>query len=77
MHVCRSMIIGLGFLSLGQLSTDQIAVQRYLTATSVSSCRRSVYLNGLVQALFTVLLCYMGLSLYAFYVQAGTDPIAR
>ena len=45
----RSMVFGLGFLSLGQLSTDQIAVQRYLTASSVSACRRSVYLNGLIQ----------------------------
>eukprot|EP00048_Salpingoeca_helianthica_P021191 m.10871 g.10871 ORF g.10871 m.10871 type:complete len:545 (+) comp5686_c0_seq1:48-1682(+) len=71
-----SMVIGLGFLSLGQLATDQIAVQRYLTASSVAACRRSVYLNGLVQGIFTLLLCYLGMALFAFYYQSNVDPLA-
>jgi hypothetical protein len=38
--------LGVGVLSLAQTATDQLAVQRFLTASSLSQCVRSFVYSG-------------------------------
>ncbi len=69
------LIIGGAFLSLVQMATDQVSVQRYLTAGSLRDARRSLWIK-LWMVLPVLFLFYgTGLVLYAFYKQHG-DPIA-
>lgn len=73
-----SMLIGYTFLNLAQLATDQIAVQRYLTASSAAECKRSLVLNGCCQGCFTLLMCFLGWSLSAYFHQGGRqDPLGN
>eukprot|EP00050_Salpingoeca_kvevrii_P005202 m.273914 g.273914 ORF g.273914 m.273914 type:complete len:544 (-) comp11090_c1_seq46:449-2080(-) len=76
-----SMVVGYSVISLAQLSTDQIVVQRYMTAKSAQECRRSVLLNGVLQLVFSSMLNYLGWSLYAYYHErtartGAPDPLA-
>jgi sodium-coupled monocarboxylate transporter 8/12 len=68
-------LIGGAILNLVQLATDQVSVQRYLTATSMKEAQRSLWLK--LALLMPVLIVFYGsgLVLYAFY-QTHTDPLA-
>ena len=67
-------IIGGSFLNLVQMATDQVSVQRYLSATSLREARRSLWLK-LALLLPTLFVFYItGLVLYAFYQTYG-DPL--
>jgi SSS family transporter len=68
-------MIGGAFVGLVQMATDQVSVQRYLTATSLKEARRSLWFK-LVLLLPTLMVFYLtGLVLYAFYQVQG-DPLA-
>ena len=68
-------IIGGTFLNLVQMATDQVSVQRYLTASSLKEARRSLWLK-LAFLLPTLIVFYAtGLVLFAFYQTRG-DPLA-
>lgn len=68
-------IIGGAFMNLVQMVTDQVSVQRYLTATSLKAAQRALWLK-LAVLLPTIGLFYLtGLVLYAFYHIHG-DPLA-
>jgi sodium-coupled monocarboxylate transporter 8/12 len=70
-----AVLLGGACHSLVQLATDQVSVQRYMTATSHKVARRSLWLK-LALSLPTSLLFYStGLVLFAFYSMYG-DPIA-
>ncbi|MBX7211606.1 MAG: sodium/solute symporter [Verrucomicrobiaceae bacterium] len=70
-----SVLFAAAFLHLVQMSTDQVSVQRYLTAGSLREARRSLWIK-LTFILPTLVLFYgTGLVLYAFYKQHG-DPLA-
>jgi len=68
-------IIGGAFLSLVQMATDQVSVQRYLTAGSLKEAQRSLWIK--LWMLLPVLFLFYGtgLVLYAFYKTHG-DPLA-
>lgn len=70
-----SAIIGGCFLSLVQMATDQVAVQRYLTAGSLRDSQRSLWIK--LWFILPVLATFYGagLVLYAFYKGQG-DPLA-
>ena len=69
------VLIGGTFLNLVQMATDQVSVQRYLTASSLKEARRSLWLK-LVFLFPTLLVFYgTGLVLFAFYQTHG-DPLA-
>jgi sodium-coupled monocarboxylate transporter 8/12 len=68
-------MIGGAVIGLVQMATDQVSVQRYLTATSIQEARRSLWFK-LALLLPTLMVFYLtGLVLFAFYQTHG-DPVA-
>lgn len=70
-----SIIIGGSFLNLVQMATDQVSVQRYLTAGSLREAQRALWIKLWMVLPVLVLFYGTGLVLYAFYQQHG-DPIS-
>ncbi len=70
-----SVIIGGSFLSLVQMATDQVSVQRYLTAGSMREAQRALWIKLWMVLPVLVLFYGTGLVLYAFYHHHG-DPLA-
>ncbi|GAB4142522.1 MAG: hypothetical protein Tsb009_12860 [Planctomycetaceae bacterium] len=65
---CVWGIVPFYFLArLAFYSADQITMQRVLTARSLQAAQRAFVLNCVALSLFIPMLCYVGLSLYAFY----------
>ena len=71
-----SVIIGGAFLNLVQMATDQVSVQRYLTAGSLREAQRSLWIKLWIFLPVFGIFYGTGLVLYAFYKQHG-DPIAQ
>ncbi|QIF05236.1 sodium/solute symporter [Roseimicrobium sp. ORNL1] len=69
-------IIGGAFLSLVQMATDQVSVQRYLTAGSLRDAQRSLWIKLWMMLPVLVLFYGTGLVLYAFYKVQG-DPLTN
>lgn len=70
-----SLLIAAAFLHLVQMATDQVSVQRYLTAGSLRQAKRSLWIKlGFILPVL-VLFYGTGLVLYAFYKIHG-DPVA-
>jgi len=68
------LLIGGVFYNLIQMATDQVSVQRYLTATSLKTAQRSLWIK-LACVLPVIAVFYLtGLVLYAFYQTEG-DPL--
>jgi len=66
-----SALIGGAFLNLVQMATDQVSVQRYLTASSLREAKRALWMK-LVLILPVLSIFYMtGLVLFAFYLEKG------
>lgn len=70
-----SLLIAAAFLHLVQMATDQVSVQRYLTAGSLREARRSLWIKLWFILPVLVLFYGTGLVLYAFYKVHG-DPLA-
>ena len=68
-------LLGGAFLNLVQMAADQIAVQRYLTATSLKEARRALWLKLWLIMPVLVTFAMTGLVLFAFYHTKG-DPVA-
>jgi SSS family transporter len=69
-------LIGGTFLNLVQMATDQVSVQRYLTAGSLRDAQRALWIKlWMFVPVFLVFLS-TGFVLYAFYQQNG-DPLAQ
>jgi sodium-coupled monocarboxylate transporter 8/12 len=69
------VLIGGAFMNLVQMATDQVSVQRYLTATNLKEARRALWIK-LALTLPVVAIFYLsGIVLFAFY-QTQTDPLA-
>jgi solute carrier family 5 (sodium-coupled monocarboxylate transporter), member 8/12 len=65
---CIWGIVPFYFLArLAFYSADQITMQRVLTARDLKSAQKAFVLNCVALSIFIPLLCYVGLSLYAFY----------
>jgi uncharacterized sodium:solute symporter family permease YidK len=70
-----ALLFGVGVLSLAQTATDQLAVQRFLTAKSLQHCVRSFFYSGLYNMVWTLLMGFNGLAILAYYKQAKSDPV--
>jgi len=70
-----SVIFAAAFLHLVQMSTDQVSVQRYLSAGNLKEAQRSLWIKLLFVLPVLILFYGTGLVLYAFYKQHG-DPLA-
>jgi sodium-coupled monocarboxylate transporter 8/12 len=69
------LIIGAAFMHLVQMATDQVSVQRYLSATSLRVARRGLWLKLALTLPVTAVFYGTGLVLYAYYHVHG-DPLA-
>lgn len=69
------LLIGAAFVHLVQMATDQVSVQRYLTATSLKVAQRALWLKLWLVLPVTAVFYGSGLVLYAFY-QVHGDPLA-
>lgn len=70
-----SALIGGTFLNLVQMATDQVSVQRYLTAGSLKEAQQSLWIKLWIFLPVFLVFYGTGLLLYAFYAQHG-DPLA-
>ncbi len=68
------LLIGATFMHLVQMATDQVSVQRYLSARSLEVARRGLWLKLAMLLPVTVIFYGTGLVLYAFY-QIHGDPL--
>lgn len=62
-----SALIGGTFLNLVQLATDQVSVQRYLTATSLRESQRALWFKLAVMLPLVSVFFLTGVVLYSFY----------
>ena len=62
-------------MHLVQMATDQVSVQRYLTATSLKEAQRGLWLKLWLVLPVTAVFYGTGVVLYAFY-QVHGDPLA-
>ena len=69
------LLIGSAFMHLVQMATDQVSVQRYLTASSLRTAQRGLWLKLWLVLPVTAVFYGTGLVLYAFY-QVHGDPLA-
>ncbi len=70
-----AVLIAGAFLHLVQMATDQVSVQRYLSAGSLKDSQKSLWIKLWFVLPVLVLFYGTGLVLYAFYKQHG-DPLA-
>ncbi len=63
-----SGIIGGFFLALSYFGTDHSQVGRYLTAKSVSECRKGLLMNGVVKVPMQFFILLIGILIYSFYI---------
>jgi len=70
-----SLLLAGAFLHLVQMATDQVSVQRYLSAGSLKEAQRSLWIKLWFVLPVLVLFYGTGLVLYAFYKVHG-DPLA-
>jgi sodium-coupled monocarboxylate transporter 8/12 len=68
------LLIGAAFMSLVQMATDQVSVQRYLTAKNLKTAQRGLWLKLAMTLPVTFVFYGTGLVLYAFYHVHG-DPL--
>lgn len=59
--------IGGIFINLVSLVTDQVSVQRYLTAVSLKESQRALWMKLLIMLPLVGIFYYTGIALYAFY----------
>jgi SSS family transporter len=69
------LLLGGAVINLVQLATDQVSVQRYLTATSLKEAQRALWLKFWLLIPVFIVFYLTGLVLYAFY-QIHGDPLA-
>ena len=69
------LLLGGAVINLVQLATDQVSVQRYLTATSLKEAQRALWLKFWLLIPVFIVFYVTGLVLYAFY-QIHGDPLA-
>ena len=70
-----AVLLAGAFLHLVQMATDQVSVQRYLSAGSLAEAKRSLWIKLWFILPVLVLFYGTGLVLYAFYKTHG-DPLA-
>jgi sodium-coupled monocarboxylate transporter 8/12 len=68
------LVIGGAFMHLVQMATDQVSVQRYLTAKSLKEAQRGLWIKLLLVLPVTAVFYGSGLILFAFY-QVHGDPL--
>ncbi len=68
------LLIGAAFMHLVQMATDQVSVQRYLSASSLQVAQRGLWLKLWLVLPVTAVFYGAGLVLYAFY-QVHGDPL--
>ncbi len=71
-----AILIGGTCHNLVLLGTDQVAIQRYMTATSLKSARRAMWMKLFISLPAFSAFFFTGLVLFAFYHHAGADPLA-
>lgn len=71
-----SILIGGTCHNLVLLGTDQVSIQRYMTATSLATARRSMWLKLIISLPALSLFYLTGLVLFVFYRYRGADPLA-
>jgi sodium-coupled monocarboxylate transporter 8/12 len=69
------LVIGAAFMHLVQMATDQVSVQRYLSASSLQVARRGLWIKLVMTLPVTAVFYGTGLVLYAYY-QVHGDPLA-
>ena len=69
------LVIGAAFMHLVQMATDQVSVQRYLTATSLRAAQRGLWIKLWLVLPVTAVFYGTGAVLHAFYRVHG-DPLA-
>lgn len=70
------LLLGGAVINLVQMATDQVSVQRYMTATSLKEARRSLWFKLCLLVPVFLVFYGTGLVIFAFYHAKGLDPLA-
>lgn len=71
------LLFGGAVINLVQMATDQVSVQRYMTATSIKEARRSLWFKLCLLVPVFLVFYGTGLVIFAFYHSPGAvDPLA-
>jgi sodium-coupled monocarboxylate transporter 8/12 len=70
------LVLGQAFHALVQMATDQVAVQRYMTATSLKTAQRGLWMRLWMTLPVTAIFYLSGVVLYAYYQSQHFDPLA-
>ena len=70
------LVLGQAFHALVQMATDQVAVQRYMTATSLKTAQRGLWMRLWMTLPVTAVFYLSGVVLYAYYQSQHFDPLA-
>jgi transporter, SSS family len=62
-----ALLIGNIFIRLGNLTSDQAIVQRYMTTKSVEDAKRSLWVDVKVSVPWAIIVYFLGTALYTFY----------
>jgi SSS family transporter len=64
------VVLIMGLVSnLNSYTADQCVVQRYITTPNEASARRSIWFNGVLSVISSVIFYFIGTSLYTYYVK--------
>lgn len=66
-------LIGGTFYLVSQYAVDQAEIQRFLTTTSVSGCRRAMVWSLLANAVLGIVLFFVGTALWVYYRQNAPE----
>jgi len=70
------LVLGQTFHALVQMATDQVAVQRYMTATNLKTAQRGLWMRLWISLPVLVIFYLSGVALYAYYQSQNFDPLA-
>lgn len=70
-------VLGGAVLTVGTHGTDQMMVQRYLSARSAGDARRAILLSAVVVLIQFALFLFIGVQLACFYSQNGGENIEK
>jgi len=68
-----AFLIGSGLNALVQSTTDQLAVQRFMTAKNLKECIKSFISTGVLNAMMSTLFGLEGVVILAYYLTHGTE----
>ncbi|XP_065070595.1 sodium-coupled monocarboxylate transporter 1-like [Rhopilema esculentum] len=70
-----TLVVGGTFSLIPNWTTSQVVVQRFLSASSLKSVKKAIYINVIFLFIFVVACCFAGLVMYAVYADCDLRTV--